>query len=100
MLAKINFYATICNMLTSKQKKNIIGKFKKHEKDTGSSEVQIAILTKRINELAKHLKTHKKDNGSRRGLLQMVARRRVHLKALEKSNKRKAAALEKSLSMK
>jgi|TARA_B100001964_G_C13683306_1_gene358495 small subunit ribosomal protein S15 len=87
-------------MLTAKQKGNIIKKFQTHDKDTGSSEVQIAMLTKKINELAKHLKTHMKDNHSRRGLLQMVASRRSHLKYLEKINKRRFNALAKSLSLK
>ena len=87
-------------MLTAKQKGNIIKKFQTHDKDTGSSEVQIAMLTKKINELAKHLKTHMKDNHSRRGRLQMVASRRSHLKYLEKINKRRFNALAKSLSLK
>jgi len=84
-------------MLTSKQKQNLIKKFKQHEKDTGSSEVQIALLTKRINELAKHLKINAKDNHSRRGLLQMVAKRRDHLKYLEKHDKKRFTALQKAL---
>lgn len=57
-------------------KPEIIEKFKTHEKDTGSSEVQIAILTARINHLTEHLRTHRKDFHSRRGLLQMASRRR------------------------
>lgn len=74
-------------MLTTKQKQNIIKKNQLHDKDTGSPEVQIAIISKRIDELASHLKTHKKDNHSRRGLIKMVADRRKHLKYLEKSDK-------------
>jgi small subunit ribosomal protein S15 len=58
------------------KKKKIIGKHAKHQKDTGSAQVQIAILTERINELTDHLKTHKKDTHSRRGLLSMVGKRR------------------------
>ena len=58
------------------KKKKIIGKHAKHQKDTGSAQVQIAILTERINELTDHLKTHKKDIHSRRGLLSMVGKRR------------------------
>jgi small subunit ribosomal protein S15 len=74
-------------MLTTKKKQNIIKKNQLHDKDTGSSVVQIAILSKRIDELAGHLKEHKKDNHSRRGLIKMVADRRTHLKYLEKTNK-------------
>ena len=57
-------------------KKKVIATHAKHDKDTGSAKVQIAILTKRINELTEHLKTHKKDAHSRRGLLSMVGKRR------------------------
>ena len=74
-------------MLTTKKKQNIIKKSRIHDKDTGSPEVQIAILSKSIDELAKHLKEHKKDNHSRRGLIKMVADRRKHLKYLEKTDK-------------
>lgn len=74
-------------MLTTKKKQNIIKKNQIHEKDTGSPEVQIAILSKKIDELAIHLKNHKKDNSSRRGLIKMVADRRGHLKHLEKNDK-------------
>lgn len=62
--------------LVADQKKNIIDKFKLHEGDTGSPEVQIAILTEKINYLTEHLKMHKKDHHSRRGLLKMVGQRR------------------------
>lgn len=76
-------------MLTTKKKQNIIKKSGRHEKDTGSPEVQVALLTKRIDELADHLKEHKKDNSSRRGLIKMVADRRKHLKHIEKAQKSK-----------
>jgi len=76
-------------MLTTKQKQNIIKKNQLHDKDTGSPEVQISILTKRIDELAGHLKEHKKDNSSRRGLIKMVADRRNHLKYLENIDKKR-----------
>lgn len=62
--------------LSSEIKNNIINEYKNHENDTGSPEVQIAILTKRINQLTDHLKMHKKDFHSRRGLLKMVGKRR------------------------
>ena len=68
--------------LTSEKKQEIIKRFAKDEKDTGSPEVQIALLTERINELTEHLKVHKKDNHSRRGLLKMVGARRSLLKYL------------------
>ncbi|HOJ76797.1 MAG TPA: 30S ribosomal protein S15 [Bacillota bacterium] len=63
-------------MITTEQKQEIINKYRIHETDTGSPEVQIAILTERINYLTEHLKTHKKDHHSRRGLLKMVGQRR------------------------
>lgn len=63
-------------MLTPEQKQNLIEKYRLHEADTGSPEVQIAILTERINYLTEHLKEHKKDHHSRRGLLKMVGQRR------------------------
>lgn len=66
-------------------KKKVIGTYASHEKDTGSAQVQIAILTERINELTEHLKVHKKDNHSRRGLLLMVGKRRKLLNYLKNS---------------
>jgi small subunit ribosomal protein S15 len=72
-----------------KQKSTIISEFKTHERDTGSAEVQIAILTKKINHLVEHLKINKKDNHSRRGLLLMVGKRKRLLRYLNsKSNER------------
>jgi len=70
--------------LTSEEKRELIEKFKLHEKDTGSPEVQIAILTTRINQLNEHFKVHKKDFHSRRGLLKLVGRRRRLLAYLKK----------------
>lgn len=70
-------------MLNTQDKKIIIDEFKINEKDTGSAEVQVAILTKRINELNEHLKVHKHDHHSRRGLLKMVGKRRNLLKYLK-----------------
>ena len=61
--------------MTKERKQEIIETYKREEKDTGSPEVQIALLTERINELTEHLKVHKKDNHSRRGLLEKVGRR-------------------------
>ncbi len=76
-------------MLLSEEKQKIIKKFAINKADTGSSEVQVAILTERITGLKGHFKEHKKDNHSRRGLLQMVSQRRRHLKYL-KENKLEA----------
>ena len=87
-------------MLTKRKKINAIKEVKRHETDTGSPEAQVAILTKRIDELTAHLKKNHKDNHSRRGLLQMVADRRKHLKYLEQKNKRRYNALVKSLGLK
>ncbi len=75
-------------MLTTKKKQTIIKKEKVHETDTGSSKVQIALLTERIEELANHLKKNNKDNHSRRGLLTLVAKRRSHMKYLETKSKK------------
>ena len=69
--------------LESTKKQTIIGQHKLHDNDTGSPEVQIAILTERINYLTEHLKTHKKDHHSRRGLLKMVGQRRGLLNYLK-----------------
>jgi len=71
-------------VLTNKDKKKIIDKFKIHDKDTGSSKVQIALLTKRINDLTSHFKIHPKDHHSRRGLLKMVGQRRRFLSYIKR----------------
>lgn len=71
------------------EKRQVIEKFRTHEKDTGSPEVQVALLTQRINHLTNHLKTHKRDHSSRRGLLKMVGKRSGLLKYLKtKDHKR------------
>lgn len=72
--------------LTREQNQDIIKKFGKDEKDTGSTTVQVALLTQRIRELTEHAKIHKKDNHSRRGLVLLVAQRRKLLKYLIKTN--------------
>ncbi len=71
-------------MITKEKKAEIIAKFGKTPEDTGSTQVQIALLTERINELTDHLKVHKKDHHSRRGLLMMVGQRRGLLEYLKK----------------
>lgn len=84
-------------VLTVEAKKDIIDKFKIHEKDTGSSEVQIALLTGRIEYLTDHFKIHKKDHHSRRGLLKLVGKRRRLLNYLKKSDMEKYRAVIKEL---
>jgi len=76
-------------VLEKEKKKEIVTKYRLNEKDTGSPEVQIALLTERINYLTKHLETHKKDHHSRRGLLKMVGRRRRLLDYLESKDKKR-----------
>lgn len=87
-------------MLSTKKKAVIIKGTARHEGDTGSPDVQVALLSKRIDELAKHLKKNAKDFHSRRGLLQMVADRRSHLRYLEVNDKRRYNALVKKLGLK
>lgn len=72
--------------MTKERKQEIIETYKREEKDTGSPEVQIALLTERINELTEHLKVHKKDNHSRRGLFKMIGKRRNLLNYLAKKD--------------
>ena len=80
-------------MLHSDQKATIIGKYATHEGDTGSPEVQIALLSERITYLTEHFKTHKKDNHSRRGLLKLVSQRRSLLDHLKVSDEERYQAL-------
>lgn len=72
--------------MTKEEKQAIIAEYATHEGDTGSPEVQVAVLTKRINDLTEHLKNHKKDHHSRRGLLMMVGHRRNLLAYLQKTD--------------
>lgn len=87
-------------MLTTRQKTKIIKEIAIHDTDTGSPEVQVALLTKKINELTDHLKKHKKDNHSRRGLLGMVADRQTHLTYLSKNFPRRYSTIVKKLGLK
>ena len=73
--------------ITAEEKTQIVSDYKTHDKDTGSPEVQIALLTQRITELTEHLKTHKKDHSSRRGLLKMVGKRNSLLKYLTREDR-------------
>ncbi|MFA6099021.1 MAG: 30S ribosomal protein S15 [Patescibacteria group bacterium] len=87
-------------MLTKKEKDKLIDKYKTHKDDTGSSEVQIAILTAEIERLTEHLKSHKKDFSSRRGLLKKVGLRRRLLKYMEKEDPKGYENLIKKLKLK
>ena len=80
-------------MLGKEEKGELIGQFKAHEADTGSPEVQVAILTEKISRLTEHLKINIHDHNSRRGLLQMIGRRRRHLNYLSRQNAQRYQAL-------
>lgn len=86
-------------MLTKDRKTEIIDRFKKHDVDTGSPEVQIAILSERITVLTDHLKTHSKDHHSRRGLLKMVGQRRRLLNYLQKQDVERYRTVVKDLGL-
>jgi len=87
-------------MLKPRKKASIIKQYKIHEKDTGSSEVQIALLSERIKELTAHLKKHPKDNHSRRGLLMMVSKRKRLLDYLKTKDEKRYNKLVKTLELK
>ena len=72
--------------LTKEEKSHLIGEYHRHDSDTGSPEVQVAILTRRIEQLTEHLKEHKHDESSRRGLIKLVGQRRRHLAYLKSQN--------------
>ena len=85
--------------LVKEKKKELIEKFKEHEKDTGSSEVQVALMTGRINYLTEHLKIHKKDHSSRRGLIVLVGKRRSLLDYIKKTDFEKYKSVIDSLKL-
>ncbi len=87
-------------MLTKKEKDAIIKKFQTHKDDTGSPEVQIAILTKEIDQVSEHLKLHRKDNHSRRGLLKMVGNRRRLLRYLKGEDEKRYDKISDKLKLK
>jgi small subunit ribosomal protein S15 len=87
-------------MLSKRVKENVLKTTKRHDSDTGSPEAQVALLTRQIEDLSTHLRKHKKDFHSRRGLLQLVADRRSHLKYLERKNASAYEALIKKLGLK
>ena len=85
--------------LAKERKQELIGKFGRSDGDTGSAEVQVALLTERINELTEHLRTHPKDHYSRRGLLRLVGRRRRFLNYLQRKDLEGYRALIKELGL-
>ncbi len=85
--------------LTVEEKKEIVKKYAVHKNDTGSPEVQIAILTEQINRLSAHLKKHKKDSHSRRGLLKMVGKRRRLLEYLKKKDPKRYEEIAKTIKL-
>ena len=85
--------------MTKERKQEIISTYKRDENDTGSPEVQIALLTERISELTEHLKVHKKDNHSRRGLLKMIGKRRNLLSYLAKKDVNRYREIVKKLNL-
>jgi small subunit ribosomal protein S15 len=85
--------------LSKEEKQEHVQRFGKHATDTGSAEVQVAMLTQRINELTEHLRTHKHDHYSRRGLLKLVGRRRRFLNYLQRTNLEGYRALIKELGL-
>jgi len=87
-------------MIPTQKKRKVIEKSRIHEKDTGSSAVQIALLTEQISRLADHLKKYRKDNHSRRGLLKMVAKRKALLEYLAEGDAKKLAELQKRFGIK
>ena len=90
---------TLQKMLTKRKKENTIKDYQKHKTDTGSAEVQVGLLTRRIDELADHLKKHPKDQHSRRGLLMMVGKRRKFLQYLRRENEKVYEKLTKKLKL-
>ena len=87
-------------MLTKRVKENVLKEVKRHDTDTGSPEAQVALISRQIEDLSTHLRKHKKDFHSRRGLLQLVADRRSHLKYLKRKNEATYEALIKKLNIK
>ena len=87
-------------MLTTRKKQNVIKELRVHDTDTGSAQVQVGLISRQIDELAKHLKTNAKDNASRRGLLKMVSKRRKLLDYLAHDDEKAYASVIKKLGLK
>ncbi len=86
-------------MLSKRKKQMVIKEYQKHDRDTGSAETQVGLLTREIKELADHLKKHPKDHHSRRGLLIMVGKRRKFLQYLEREDEKKYLKIAKKLEL-
>lgn len=99
-LASFSLLCYYTSMLTTKKKQKIVKDFGRTAADTGSPEVQVALLSTQIAELTKHLQTHKKDDHSRRGLVKMVANRRNHLNYLKKKDIKTYESLVKKVGLK
>lgn len=93
-------HGTVDIMLSTKEKTKLIEKFREHGKDTGSTDVQIALLSEEIKRLAGHLKDHPKDNHSRRGLLGMVARRKKLLDYINRTDPKRYAGISRKIGLK
>ena len=100
ILPKLCPFAIVEGMIPTKAKQKIVENYKLHEKDSGSSEVQIALLTEEMKRLASHLKTNPKDVHSRRGLLRMVARRKSLLNYLKKEDEKRYSDISKKIGLK
>lgn len=87
-------------MLTTRKKQSVISEYQVHDKDTGSANVQVGVLSRRIDELTGHLKKNPKDQHSRRGLLMMVSQRRRLLKYMEKNDAKSYASVTRKLGLK
>lgn len=85
--------------MTAERKSSIVSQHRLHEKDSGSADVQIALLTQRINELTEHLKSHVKDHSSRRGLLKMVGKRAALLRFLQRTHRERYLELIQKLGL-
>ena len=93
------FCVILIKMLTKRKKQNVAADFQRHEKDTGSAEVQVGLLTRRIQDLTSHLKKNPKDHHSRRGLLLMVGKRRRFLQYLKREDEKTHSKLLKKLGL-
>ncbi|KKU93813.1 MAG: 30S ribosomal protein S15 [Candidatus Jorgensenbacteria bacterium GW2011_GWA1_48_13] len=98
-MTKNRFCGNLSKMLSKRQKEPVIKEYQVHKTDTGSAEVQVGLITKRIKELALHLKKHPKDNHSRRGLLMMVGKRRKFLEYLRGENEKAYDKIVKKLKL-
>ena len=99
-MQKFNKFVIVCLMLKTEEKQKIISKFRVHNTDTGSPQIQVAVITEEIKRLADHLKTHPKDNHSRRGLLKMVSKRKTLLDYLARKDENAYEEIVKKIGLK